>query len=34
MIRCFAAAGEGLSGDMVDDLCFWRREVRVWQVWR
>lgn len=33
MMRCFAAAGEGLSGDMIDDLCFWRGEDRVWR-WR
>lgn len=33
MMRCFAAAGEGLSGDMMDDLCLWRGEGRVWR-WR
>lgn len=33
MMRCFAAAGEGLSGDMIDDLCLWRGEDRVWR-WR
>lgn len=26
MMRCFAAAGDGLSGDMVDDFCLWRGE--------
>lgn len=26
MMRCFAAAGEGLSGDMIDDMCLWRGE--------
>lgn len=31
MMRCLAAAGEGLSGDMIDDLCLWRGEDRVWR---
>ena len=33
MMRCFAAAGEGLSVDMVDDFCLWRGEGTAWR-WR